>query len=96
MVRVPEPCFASSDLIEEVFGEYIANNDFEALSRRIILTTTNDRVQEINLKVLEKIGYQEERTYLSFDKVDSNEQNTAIEYSDEFLHSYNDSGLPPQ
>ncbi|KHJ88554.1 hypothetical protein OESDEN_11649 [Oesophagostomum dentatum] len=95
MVRVPEPCFASSDLIEEVFGEYITNNDFEALSRKVILTATNDRVQEINFKVLEKIGYQEERTYLSFDRVDSNEPNTAIEYPDEFLHSYNDSGVPP-
>ncbi|PAV56359.1 hypothetical protein WR25_17249 [Diploscapter pachys] len=94
-IKIPDAVISKRDLVEEVFGECIANKDFDLLSRRVILTTTNERVHELNARVLELIGDEEEKIYLSVDTVDSNEPNTVINYPPEFLHSYNESGLPP-
>ncbi|RCN27829.1 hypothetical protein ANCCAN_26434 [Ancylostoma caninum] len=94
-VEIPDTCISRGDLIADVFGELIANDNIEELSKRVILTTTNERVHEINTKVLELMKNHEEKTYLSVDRVDTNEPNATIEYPAEFLHSYNESGLPP-
>ncbi|KIH46382.1 hypothetical protein ANCDUO_23568 [Ancylostoma duodenale] len=95
LVQIPDACISRGDLIADVFGELIANDDIEEPSKRVILSTTNERVHEINAKVLELMKNHEEKTYLSFDKVNTNEPNAKIEYPAEFLHSYNESELPP-
>jgi hypothetical protein len=96
-VYIPEKCIAKNDLITEVFGEFIEKGDFEEMSKRVILATTNDKVYDINNNVLERLKEKdhEMKLYFSVDKVDSDEPKGYIEYPDEFLHSLNESGLPP-
>jgi ATP-dependent DNA helicase PIF1 len=96
-VDIPEKCISKNDLIKDVFGEFIENGALEEMSKRVILATTNDKVYDINNTVLERLkdkGH-ETKLFFSVDKVDSDEPKGYIEYPDEFLHSLNESGLPP-
>jgi hypothetical protein len=96
-VEIPDKCIAKNDLIDEVFGEMIENGNLKEMAKRVILAPTNEKVLEINENVLnrlEKKG-QKMQTYLSIDSVDDDEPKGYIEYPQEFLHSLNESGLPP-
>jgi hypothetical protein len=92
---IPDHVIVENDLIEETFGEFIGKNDLEGMSNRVILTTTNDRAHDFNEKILNLLPDQDVKTYLSIDKVDSNEPSNFVEYPPEFLHSLKESGLPP-
>jgi hypothetical protein len=94
-VEIPNYVIAKKDLIEETFGEFIRKNDLTGMSNRVILTTTNDRVNEINDRVLGMLKDNDMKTYYSVDSIDKNEPTNCIEYPPEFLHSLRDSGLPP-
>jgi hypothetical protein len=94
-MEVPERIISNGDLIEEVFGEFIRDNDLVGMPNRVILTTTNERVHEINEKVLEMIDDQDMKVYYSVDIADKEQPENHMDYPPEFLHEIKESGLPP-
>jgi hypothetical protein len=94
-MEIPDYIIAKNDLIEETFGETIEDNNLIGMSNKVILTTTNQRAAEINENVLKMLRDQQMEVYYSHDKVDKEEPHNFIEYPPEFLHSLNESGLPP-
>lgn len=96
IVLNPDLCQLSlvgEELIEKVFPNIeinICNHDW--LFERAILAPTNDRVDELNHIIQEKLSRHHIRTYYSIDRTVDIEQVT--DYPVEFLNSLNPSGLP--
>ena len=91
-VQIPEECALPKqvDIVEEVFGDFESEND---LTRRVILTPTNDEALHINEKILD----QQQgivRTYLSYDCVVADTQEGIDLYPMEFLNSITPNGMP--
>jgi hypothetical protein len=97
LIEIPNHCMAKKPLLDELFGELIEKGDFKAMSKRVILASTNERVKEINNKVLTRLELKGHKmtTFVSFDKVDEDQPKGYIEYTDEVLHSLEEAGLPP-
>jgi len=81
-------------LIEAVFGEALRGNKLQELLNRVILTTTNEKAFQLNIKIM-KLFNGLFRVYKSVDKVDENQPKSFIEYPPEFLHTLDCGGLPP-
>ena len=86
---------AKKDLIEEVFGDLIKNKQWKLMAKRVILTTTNEKAFDFNSRILELIQTGDIKIYLSNDEVKEDTPKGYIQYTEQFLHSYNSSGLPP-
>jgi hypothetical protein len=96
-IEIPKKCIVKTNLIDEIFGKQIESGNFEEMCKRVILTPTNEKVLDINNKILEclkKKGY-EAKTFYSVDKVDEDEPQNYVDYPPEFLHAQNESSLPP-
>ncbi|KAI1693745.1 PIF1-like helicase domain-containing protein [Ditylenchus destructor] len=91
-------------LIDEIFGDFIRKQQYAKMSSRVILAPTNERVASINDEILQRLEQNESKKfevlrkkmkiYLSTDEIDKNEPDNAVDYTPEFLHSCNKSGLP--
>lgn len=81
------------DVVKYVFGNINQLSENE-LTNRVIVTTTNKSVHEINESIIGMIEG-EEKTYLSNDSVksDYNEDNELL-YDETFLNTLNPSGCP--
>lgn len=85
------------EFVERVYGD-LANDPEarrpEVLTRRAILTSLNTNVDDLNEKIMRMwpCGPGEERTYLSADEADEEEQH---QYTVELLNSFNSGAIPP-
>ena len=79
-------------LIQEVFPSLEKNARSSAyMSKRAILSTTNEHVDQLNASMIDKfLG--EEKVYHSFNSVDDDSMNN---YPIDFLNSITPNGLPP-
>ena len=78
-------------MISEIFGE-------EEFKDRVILTTTNSAAKDINEKIINEYLEGESKTYLSIDTTveeDEMGENFNRNYTADYLHSLNISGVPP-
>jgi len=79
-------------LIQEVFPSLEKNARSSAyMSKRAILSTTNEHVDQLNASMIDKYPG-EEKVYHSFDSVDDDSRNN---YPIDFLNSITPNGLPP-
>ncbi|XP_066920182.1 uncharacterized protein [Clytia hemisphaerica] len=91
-IEIPEQCVLpkDSDLIQQIFGNFA---DGEDLTKRVILTPTNEEALEINERILQR-QTGDVCTYFSFDSVVADTQEEVDLYPQEFLNSITPSGMP--
>ncbi|XP_066916947.1 uncharacterized protein [Clytia hemisphaerica] len=91
-IEIPEQCVLPKDydLIQQIFGNFA---DGEDLTKRVILTPTNEEALEINDKILQR-QTGDVCTYFSFDSVVADTQEEVDLYPQEFLNSITPSGMP--
>ena len=88
MVDIPKECQVVDNIVSAVFPDL--NMD---LSDRVILTPKNDVTLQLNEDILAMLPGQA-CTYLSVDKVQTDDPEEAANYPDEFLFSLTPSGMP--
>jgi ATP-dependent DNA helicase PIF1 len=84
--------------VEDVFGPFIENADFQGMSQRMILASKNETVVEINNMILDRLARKGHKltTMYGVDTVDEGDPfENYILYPPEFLHGLYGSGLPP-
>ncbi|XP_066910496.1 uncharacterized protein [Clytia hemisphaerica] len=91
-IEIPEQCVLpkDSDLIQQIFGNFA---DGEDLTKRVILTPTNEEALEINEQILQR-QTGDVCSYFSFDSVVADTQEEVDLYPQEFLNSITPSGMP--
>ncbi|TKR86619.1 hypothetical protein L596_011175 [Steinernema carpocapsae] len=67
-IEIPHKFLAAGDLVTEIFADAIANDDYDEVGKRAILSSKNCRVYKINEDVL-KLLPGEAKTYSSYDSV---------------------------
>jgi len=98
-VEIPENVVAKKSVVDEIFGGFLnkkqlTDEDYEKMAKRVIMTTTNEKVDDINDEVLSKLADKLKEIF-SIDKVDQEKPKNYDEFPLEYLHSLNDPGLPP-
>ena len=99
-IRLPNNIVVSSleDMLQSVYpstqpGERNLMLDPETMSERCCLTPKNDFSHQINSLVLQQLNT-DSRTYLSTDRVVTDDPNEAAAYPIEFLNVQTPSGMP--
>ncbi|XP_058810194.1 ATP-dependent DNA helicase pif1-like [Phymastichus coffea] len=83
-----------NDIVEEIFGSKLKNND-TTISKKVILAPTNNDVMHINNEILNKMEGKSIQ-YLSVDTAeDDNGENLDVMLPTEFLNEKTPNGLPP-
>ena len=91
-VEIPSECHVLFDgIIDAVFPDV---SDPRAVSKKVILTSTNDVCLQMNDKVIEKVNA-DTAIYYSADSVVCDDEEEAANYPIEFLNSLTPSGMPP-
>ncbi|CAH2216937.1 jg21360, partial [Pararge aegeria aegeria] len=93
-IELPQNIISSNNLIDEVFGNCLANENYEGMKDRAILAPLNNDVEKINDDIVAKLPG-EYKTYYSHDSM-KDQPEGGVEYTTEFLNSVNISDLPPQ
>ena len=88
-----------NELISEIFKDintkYQTNDYNDYIKDRVILSTKNNDVEEINQQVLEIIPDQSKYEYFSADSVQAKDEVDSSLYPLEFLNTLTPSGMPP-
>lgn len=82
------------NIVDEIFGQSINDNNSKQFKDSVILCTTNDDCQIINNEILTTM-YGNETIYHSTDSICSDDDAEINNFPVEFLNSINISGLPP-
>jgi PIF1-like helicase len=93
-VKIPSQMITQNNIVNEIFGDSPQHLSIDDISKRVVLSTTNKEVLEINRNIIEKINGQG-RVYYSSDSVVSEDPNDVNIYPAEFLHTQTPSGVPP-
>ncbi len=91
-VVIPDKYLFEGNLIEEIFGNQIDNQNIKQMANRAILVPTNKEADEINEQVLSLIDG-EEVTYTSIDEIHE-ENNKKHRYVTEQMNVLNPKGIP--
>jgi hypothetical protein len=91
-VTIPDECIFEDDLLKEVFGDKITEQNFDSLRNRAVLAPTNKEVDEINADALDLVDG-EAKTYYSFDEVREQDQQKQ-KYMVELLNTIDPPGMP--
>ncbi|XP_023239126.1 LOW QUALITY PROTEIN: uncharacterized protein LOC111637795 [Centruroides sculpturatus] len=94
-IEVPPEFLCEGDLVKEVFGEQITPDMIPTIKNRAILCPKNADVDRINDEVLKLLHEQEEKTYYSYDEIQTDDHQERLNYPIEYLNSVRASGLPP-
>nr|CAD2187437.1 unnamed protein product [Meloidogyne enterolobii] len=89
-ITVPEFCISKGDLIEEIFGEVLKENNLEQLQNYAILSPYNTIVDSYNEEIINKFSG-EKITYFSIDETDPNSN---LPITPEILNSLRCSNFP--
>lgn len=92
-VELPVDILSSGNLIDEVFGNCIANNRFQFMKDRAIIAPLNKDVTKINADIIEKLPG-DIKIYHSYDSV-KDEPEGALQFTSDFLNSVDVADLPP-
>lgn len=92
-VELPEDIMSNGNLIDEVFGDCLANNRYEDMKDRAILAPLNKDINKINDEIIKKLPG-EYKVYKSYDSV-KDEPEGALQFTSEFLNSVEMADLPP-
>lgn len=92
-IELPQNFISSNNLIDEVFGNCLANENYDGMKDRAILAPLNKDVEKINDDIVAKLPG-EYKTYYSHDSM-KDQPEGAVEFTTEFLNSVNISDLPP-
>jgi hypothetical protein len=93
-VTIPSECLLRGNLAEEVFGNSVLANEMSTLHTKIILCSTNDKVNELNRQIIQKLPG-EITVVKSIDQIICEPGEDPTEYPVEFLNTLLTSGLPP-
>ena len=94
------PCLLSdsnADIVEDIYGEAVRNQDFRKISTRAILSARNIDVDAINKKVVTLLDPSTEKIFTSIDSVDISDDNGEIAATilPEYSHTLSPPSLPP-
>lgn len=89
-IKVPDCMISGGNLIEEIYGDTLAEQDYEEIPKRAILCPKNKDCFHTNEQIL-KILPGDEKVYYSSDSI-SSEDDGCYKYPLEFLHSLTPSG----
>lgn len=92
-IELPQNIIPSNNLIDEVFGNCLANGNYEGMKDRVILASLNKDIAKINDDIVAKLPG-EYKTYYSYDSI-KDQPEGAVEFTTEFLNGVNISDLPP-
>ncbi|CAF1593789.1 unnamed protein product [Didymodactylos carnosus] len=92
-IELPRSCILDSNLVDEIFGQYISPEDISTLCNRTILCPKNEHSLLVNEEVLQRLtGI--EKMYTSVDEVECEEGDDVTNYPIEFLNSAAPSEMP--
>ena len=92
-IELSEEILSSGNLIDEVFGDCLANGRYEDMKDRAILAPLKKEVSEINDKIIDKLP-REPKVYKSYDST-KDEPDGALQFLAEFLTTVELADLPP-
>ncbi|XP_054274451.1 uncharacterized protein LOC128994153 [Macrosteles quadrilineatus] len=92
-INIPDDIISNGNIVEQIYGDCLANRDYNAMRDRAILAPLNRDVDNINNEIIQIIPGQE-TIYKSFDSV-KDEPDGALKFPTEFLNSIEISDLPP-
>uniref|UniRef100_A0A7I4XXQ7 ATP-dependent DNA helicase n=1 Tax=Haemonchus contortus TaxID=6289 RepID=A0A7I4XXQ7_HAECO len=95
-IELPSTLYSSGDIICEVFGEAISEEDVAELSEKAILAPKNVHVEQMNEMALERMpeGLQL-KIYKSIDEAENADPEDALNFQVEHLNNLRPSGMPP-
>ena len=94
MVRIPEQCIVRGNLEDLIFGTSIDNVSLQNIWKRVILCSTNEQVNFINDRIVERIAG-DLFISRSVDEIVCGDGEDPTHYPTEFLNSLTPNGLPP-
>ena len=97
MIEILSDMICEGNLIDEIFGEVINEENIDVMAKRAILCPRNDDTLKINDEILKRMPG-EARVYASADTVSTivdTSQEELANYSTEFINSITPSGMPP-
>ena len=93
-VSIPAQCVIRGELATKIFREEISLHEMNDLDTKIIFCSTNDRVHELNNKIIRKLSGNL-ITVKSIDQVICEPGEDSTEYPTDFLNTLLTSRLPP-
>jgi ATP-dependent exoDNAse (exonuclease V) alpha subunit len=97
LIVIPETMLSSGDIVKDIFGDTLTQENVEEFSKMAILSPTNRNVDILNQQVLD-ILEGESKTYKSFDSLmqtETSQPSDEHDYPVEFLNSLNPTGTAP-
>ena len=92
-IEIPEDMVEKNDIIKAIYGDSIISlQNIPELAQKVILTSTNKHVMEINIKLLSLLPGNS-KSYFSVDSIDDPQDGD--DYSQEFLNAQTPSGMAP-
>ncbi|XP_054259294.1 ATP-dependent DNA helicase pif1-like [Macrosteles quadrilineatus] len=93
-VDLPPPLISDSDIVSEIYGKNLQTPmDSSYLSKCAILAPKNEHCEEINKRVLDLIPGSS-KTYISVNKLITDDDSELLQFPIEFLNSLEMTGLP--
>lgn len=96
-IEIPEQFLVKDNIIHAIYGNQIevsSLQNMDELAKKIILTTTNSDAIILNNKIPELIK-NESKEYKSVDSIETDCEDTILNYPTEFLNTLTPSGMPP-
>lgn len=84
---------SNGNLIDEVFGNCLTNENYEGMKSRAILAPLNKDVSKINAEIIEQLPG-DYKVYKSYDSL-KDQPEAALQFTPEFLNSIDIADLPP-
>ena len=97
LIEIPQQMQSSGNIVQDIFGNSLivdTNENIEAVSGKIILTSKNNDALKLNNNVLDLIQG-ESTLYTSVDSIAYDNIESEANYPVEFLNSQTPSGMPP-
>ncbi|XP_055871668.1 uncharacterized protein LOC129923663 [Biomphalaria glabrata] len=92
-IALPQDVISKTNIIDEVYGDCLADKSYENMKDRAILAPLNKDVNLINCELIDRLPG-EEKVYFSFDSIKDMSEGT-LQFTTEFLNSIDIADLPP-
>lgn len=92
-IELPEDILSNGNLVDEVFGNCLVNENYEEMKDRAIFAPLNKDVSKINAEIIEHLAG-DYKVYKSYDLV-KDQPEGGLQFPPEFLNSVDIADLPP-
>jgi ATP-dependent DNA helicase PIF1 len=94
IILIPNEFLTNGNLVTEIYGDDINEQDFRDLANRAILTPLNKTVDKVNEEIIAKLDG-ELMIYYSTDEAHCDDPKDAANFPLEFMNTLTPSGMPP-